>query len=91
MAVNHQEFHRLDAEIMALLYDPGGNSRVNSDTTLSILLAAAARAICGVADATARTSGEASAAAQGLARQFGESLRATVAYGCEQLATLSRH
>jgi hypothetical protein len=78
VAVNHQEFHRLDAEIMALLYGPDGSSRVNSDTTLSILLATA-RAICGVADAAARTPGEASAAAQRLARQCGENLRASVA------------
>jgi hypothetical protein len=91
VAVNHQEFHRLDAEIMALLYGPDGSSRVNSDTTLSILLAATARAVCGVADAMTRTPGEASAAAQGLARQFGENLRASVADGYEQLATLNRN
>jgi len=91
MAVNHQEFHRLDAEITTLLYSPDGSSRVNSDTTLSILLAATARAICGVADATTRTPGEASAAAQRLGRQFGEKLRAYVADGYKQLATLNRN
>jgi hypothetical protein len=72
VAVNHQEFHRLDTKIMALLYGPDGSSRVNSDTTLSILLATA-RAICGIADATIRNPGAASAAAQRRARQFGES------------------